>query len=362
MNASEISVIVSSDGELTLWNWTTGARRPPAGRINLSGLDGHVLRLFERWLTVRDRVWLEDEIRVFGQLLHRRLFPGDAWKWVERQASQVDEVRLMLAFPTDTASSRLAALPWEFLCQPDRTDRQGQLLVLLPWLTLSRVVPSGELDQAGDPPAGASILPVVGEAQSRSLGPVQYEDVLAEIEKTSHRPGFSVLPALVEVTEKTLAEQVRQQRPDVVHYLGHGRFRDGCGAVALKSDDGGTEWVPQERLARALCSADWAPSVVILHACEGGASDYEYRYAGLAPAIVRAGVRCVIAMQYPVTNAEATVFSTSLYAALADHASLDQALQAARRALWETSHDLRLVGIPMIYQSSPETLLAPQEA
>jgi hypothetical protein len=358
VSSCAISVIVSGDGELTLWNWTTGSRSTPAGRIDLSGLDGRVLRIFERWLTERDRSWLEEDIRVFGQLLHRRLFPGDAWSWVRRQAADVGEVRLMLAFPVDGASSRLAALPWEFLCQPDRPDHLGEFLVLLPWLTLSRVVPSGVVDQAEDPPAGARILPVVGEAHSRGLGPVLYEEVLAEIEKTSERPGFSVLPALVEVTEDALAKEVRRQRPDVVHYLGHGRFRDEGGAVALKGDDGGTEWVSQERLARALCSAEWSPSIVILHACEGGASDYEYRYAGLAPSIVIAGVRCVIAMQYPVTNAAATLFSTTLYAALADHASLDRALQVARRTLWETSHDLRLLGIPMIYQSSPAPLLA----
>jgi hypothetical protein len=359
MTSVDISVILSADGDLELRSWRNDARWSADVRVDLSGLDGRLLRLFERWMTLRDRTWEEEEIRVFGQLLHRMLFPSDSWSWVERQAAKRDGdvVRLMLAFPADAASSRLAAVPWEYLCTQDRPGNDGSFLVLTPWLLLSRVVPSGVLEETEPPGEQVRILPVVGEASNPRLGAVSYQPVLEAIQRTTSRPGFSTLDPLLDATEDRLAATVAEHHPHVVHYVGHGRFREGRGAVALRNAQGDTTWLPEDRLARALCSGGWGPAIVILHACEGGAIDYEYRFAGLAPTIVRRGALCVVAMQYAVTNATAITFSEALYAALADHQSLDEALQTARRRLYDTTKDPRLLGVPTIYQRSAEPLL-----
>jgi hypothetical protein len=362
VTAAHVSVRVGSDGTLSLRNWATGAQCNPTTRLDLSGLDGQVLRLFERWMSLRDRSWQEEEIRVFGQLLHRRLFPGDCWDWVKRQAAtrEDDPVRLMLAFPADQASSRLASLPWEYLCAPDPVGGSGRFLVLEPWLVLSRVVPSGTLDYVERPDARVRILPVVGDATNSRLGIVDYDDVLQAIKESETRPGFSMLEPMLDATAAGLRATVTGPeglRPHVVHFLGHGRFREGRGAVALCDPDGGTDWVDETRLARALCSDDWAPALVILHACEGGALQFEERFAGLAATLVQAGVLYVIAMQYAVTNSTARLFSTALYDALSQRRSLDEAVQGARRTVWEQTEDPRLLGVPMVYQRTAEPLL-----
>lgn len=362
MSRVQITVRVGSDGALSLRNWANGAQCNPEGRVDLSGLDGRVLRLFERWLTVRDRRWDDEEIRTFGQLLHRRLFPGECWEWVERQARTRgdDAVRLMLAFPSDQASSRLASLPWEYLCTPDRPGRNGRFLVLEPWLVVSRIVPSGTLDQVDEPGSEVRILPVVGDAENPRLGRVDYHDVLAAIRQVGGRPGFTMLDPVIEATAAELRAAMAGReglRPHLVHFLGHGRFRDGHGAVALRDPAGGTDWVDEKRLASTLCSDDWSPALVVLHACEGGAVDFGERFAGLAPTLVQAGTRYVIAMQYAVTNSTAVAFSTALYAAL-EGSPLDEAVHLARRALCEEGSDPRLLGIPMVYQRTAEPLLA----
>lgn len=362
MSAPQIAVRVASDGTLSLRNWTTRAQCNPTARVDLSGLDGRVLRLFERWMTLRDRSWDWEEVRIFGQLLHRTLFPGDSWRWVERQAAPGhDRVRLMLAFPADQAASRLASLPWEYLCAPDRPGRAGQFLVLEPWLVLSRVVPSGALeypdgDMSRDP---VRVLPVVGEADNRRLGAVDYEPVLTAIRRTGQARGFRILDPVVGATARRLREVVSDPvdgRPHIVHFLGHGRFREGRGAVALCDGAGETDWVEEHRLAEALCSPDWAPSLVLLHACEGGAIEFEERFAGLAPALAQGGTRCVIGMQYAVTNAAAVTFSTAVYRSMAAQRSLDEAVQDGRRELWEETHDPRLLGVPMLYQNTAQPL------
>jgi hypothetical protein len=353
-----ITVNVSPKGAVRARAWRSGTQKL-GQQVDLTGLDGRVLRLFERWLMEPDRAWDREDIRVFGQLLHRRLFSPELWSWIEEQINNRgdDLVRLQLAFPADAASSRLASLPWEFLCAPDRHREDGPLLVLMPGLMLSRTVPSPQ--RAAPPVDKVRVLPVVGDADNDWLGTVDYEPVLHAVAAAGERRDFEILAPAVEVTRTGLADRVRVTRPHVVHYIGHGRFdgETGKGSLALSAADGGTSWTDEDELADALRPDGWTPTVVVLHACEGGRNDYEYRHAGLAPSLVRQGVQCVVAMQYPVTNETAIRFSKALYEALADRQFLDEAVQTARKCLWEATNDARLLGVPMIYQHNAAPLL-----
>lgn len=361
MRPLSISVMVSPEGAVTARAWRSGAAKSADEHVELAGLDGRVLRVFERWLMEQDRVWDREDIRVFGQLLHRKLFPGQLWSWVEQQIKGrgKDLVRLQLAFAADAASSRLASLPWEFLCTPDRAGNDGRFLVLTPGLMLSRSVPAGTRKRAAVTVQEVRVLPVVGDAHNDWLGTVDYESALAAIAAVGGRDDFDIIDPAVEVTKAELASRVVATRPHVVHYIGHGRFSEqtGKGSVALRADGGGTCWVDEDDLADRLCSDDWTPTIVVLHACEGGRNDYEYRHAGLAPSLVRRGVQCVVAMQYPVTNETAVEFSTALYGALAQHQYLDEAVQTARQHIWQATNDARLLGVPMIYQRNAAPLL-----
>jgi hypothetical protein len=249
-------------------------------------------------------------------------------------------------------------LPWEFLCAPDRAGIDGQFLVLTTGLVLSRSVPPGTTKRPMLPTDQVRILPVVGAAEGW-LGTVEYQPALDSIAAAGARPDFTVLDAAIEVTLDSFSSAVNQFRPDVVHYIGHGRFTPatGRGSLALAAADGGIAWADENDLADRLCTDDWAPSIVILHACEGGRNDYEYRHAGLAPSLVRRGVQCVVAMQYQVTNETANLFSAALYGALADHQYFDEAVGTARKSIWRATSDARLLGVPMIYQRNAAPLL-----
>jgi hypothetical protein len=361
MGPLSISVVVSPKGAVTARSWRSGGKKNGRHQVDLAGLDGRVLRVFERWLMEHDRTWDREDIRVFGQLLHRRLFTAEIWSWIDKQIQGRGEdlVRLQLAFPTDAASSRLASLPWEFLCAPDRGDNnEGRFLVLTPGLMLSRSVP-GPPDRAVVCAEQVRILPVVGDANNEWLGKVKYQPVLDAIAASGERPDFTILDPAVEVTNAELVGRVAAARPHVVHFIGHGRFSEqtGKGSIALCAAGGGTCWVDEDDLAEGLCADGWAPTIVVLHACEGGRNDYEYRHAGLAPSLVRQGVQCVVAMQYPVTNETAIAFSSALYDALADHQYLDEAVQTARQLIWQATKDARLLGVPMIYQRNAAPLL-----
>ena len=127
MDGQRISVTVGLDGQVSARRLEDDAQYQGGGKIGWSGLDRRLVGLFERWLRLRDRSWEEDEIRAFGDLLHRCLFPDDVWAWVEQQLDRDTTTRLSLTFPWEGDYARLAAVPWEFLHAPDRPCMPGDL-------------------------------------------------------------------------------------------------------------------------------------------------------------------------------------------------------------------------------------------
>jgi hypothetical protein len=79
--------------------------------VRYDKLHADLIGLFERWLTLRDRDWREEEIRVFGSLLHQCLFSDEIWFWIQAQIdtrAAGTRIRLELIFPADPPYSRLA--------------------------------------------------------------------------------------------------------------------------------------------------------------------------------------------------------------------------------------------------------------
>jgi CHAT domain len=336
-------------------------RSSPKGRVELTGLDADLIRLFERWLVLRERQWREDEIRAFGSLLHRYLFESHVWSWIESAIDALaagDRIRLELTFPAKPPYSRLAAMPWEYLYQPAREGSNGRFLASDARIVLSRYIPLEAGERSLAVAEDLRMLIAISQPDDRRLGPVMYDDVLAAIEQWAQESGVAV-----SVVHNPTAGQLQKavvppggQGPHLVHFMGHGEFDPDYGEarLALVADDGSTDWVPDQRLADIFSRADVAPRAVVLHSCEGGRADFSVSFAGLAPQLARSGVQCVVAMQYAVTNETAIAFSTSLYKHLTTGQDIDIAVQESR---WEISglndnRDPRLLGIPVLYTQS----------
>ena len=172
MNSQHIDVEVDARGTVTV------RRREPRavvarGRAGWTDLDGKLIDLFACWLTLRDRKWSDAEIRTFGTLLHRCLFPEKVWPWVETALDRGDAATtyLSLIFPAEGQYARLAALPWEYLHTPERPDRGGRFLAQERNLVLSRYIPS--LLGVGSvlPDAPVRVLAVVAGHADPRLGP-----------------------------------------------------------------------------------------------------------------------------------------------------------------------------------------------
>jgi hypothetical protein len=358
-----VSVTVKSDGVVQAHRRWDNAHSPP-GRVAYTGLDAEVIRLFERWLTLRDRTWRAEEIRVFGSLLHRCLFPERVWSWLEAVIDREAEhpIELELIFPAEPPYSRLAAIPWEYVYQPARPGRSGRFLATDPHVLVSRYLQL----EAGEPELPAirdfRVLIVVSRPKDPRLGPVEYEDVVAGIEEWAADRGFTATvlhdPSAVQLSSALTGRD--GDPPHLVHFIGHGSFDPDRGQanLALVDPAGGTDWVPDQNIAELFGRDGVAPRVVVLHCCEGGRVDFDASFAGVAPQLARAGVAAVVAMQYAVTNETATAFSRSLYQQLAAHGDLRIAVREAR---WEigrlgVDRDTRLVGVPVLYLQNGSAL------
>lgn len=125
--------------------------------------------------------------------------------------------------------------------------------------------------------------------------------------------------------------------------------------LLLEEEDGLARPMGAEGLA--VLSGDSGISLAVLNAYETGARA-SGPFAGIAPALVRAGLPAVVAMQAPMPDASATRFSRTLYAALADGLSLDAAVTEGRKAVaLYAGMDQPDWAIPVLYLRAPDGIL-----
>jgi hypothetical protein len=237
----------------------------------------------------------------------------------------------LLRFPPDAAS--LAALPWEVLW-----DERGPLL--LSRGKLAACIRYLDLDQALPPPASTdSVLRILAIAPHAQIPPdVRAEEhaarnnAWADLEQT----GLVAIEELSPATPAALVDRI-QARPavDIVHFYGHGRYRDGAGALLLDAPGGSEVWLGADRLAALLSDV----RLVMLHACQSAMIGDAGLLTGVGPALSAAGVPAVVGMQLTVRIAAATRFAAVFYRSIAHGDSVQRAVSQARQALYVEEPD-----------------------
>ncbi|NWG20509.1 MAG: CHAT domain-containing protein [Chloroflexi bacterium] len=165
--------------------------------------------------------------------------------------------------------------------------------------------------------------------------------------------GLVTWEELEPVTVASLNARLRQgPRPDIVHFYGHGMYRDGQGYLLF--DDpvrpGSGELINTARLAAQLGGI----RLIVLHACQSaGFAAPDGILTGIAPALSIVS-EAVVAMQLSVRIDAATRFSGVLYDELARGRSLQAAVADARRTLFVTESDGASWYVPTLYIRSPE--------
>jgi hypothetical protein len=302
-----------------------------------------------------EQLEVESACRELGRSLFSALLRGENRTLYEHSITEagLKKSTLRLELRIDPRLPELAELvrvPWEVLAHPE-----GDFLCLEPDISLVRHVPIAS--------------PLRFESESRRLTlllagiqPVDSRDHLdLDREATAIRERLQDRVAVVTLAAASwtvLREALEERDFDILHFMGHGVCGVSGGSLLLADEHGKLQRVPDHELARHFRGRGRV-RLVVLNACESGRAGEIPAlnpYAGTAMELVRKGLPAVVAMQFPISDHAAVLFSEQFYDSLADGERIEGAVACARskmsklpRAEWVT---------PVLYQrGSPGPVL-----
>ncbi|HXF64075.1 MAG TPA: CHAT domain-containing protein, partial [Caldilineaceae bacterium] len=251
-------------------------------------------------------------LRTIGNQLYQVVASGDLQQHIETLPS---DTRLIL----DIRDRMLAALPWELL-----TQNRKRLFT-----DATRPICRGLQEKLAPLPLHEwplRMLLVIGSDDP---------DVQAAEESQRIREALIDVDADVDLLilarppKSTLVEQLRQFRPHIFHFAGHGGQVPGGGDsyLRLDSDSGNVQWTG-ETILHDLQGVD-SLRFVFLNACRTTAES-QVNYWTLTDAFLEAGVPAVLGMHSDVTGVDAAAFAGQIYRGLAAGKALDVAVAEAR--------------------------------
>ena len=187
------------------------------------------------------------------------------------------------------------------------------------------------------------------------------------------------LPAYVELLRPPTFENLREhlrEHPSfyhILHFDGHGSYSAAApgstgytfqgpeGKLVFETDEAEPYLVTAEKLSSLL--KECAVPGVVLNACQSAmvGGDSHDPFASVATALLRAGMRNVVAMAYSLYVSGAQQFLPAFYRRLFEAGSVAVAVRAGRQQMWE--HDKRTCVrgefplqdwlLPVLYQQDP---------
>jgi hypothetical protein len=226
----------------------------------------------------------------------------------------------------------LADLPWELLRDPNRD-----------FLTLSRSTPIVRYTQmlSVRPPAEVAmpLRVLVMISAPEDFPKLDVEDEWRRLNEATaplQQSGVLRLEKLETATLIALQRRLRTGEYHIFHFIGHSDFdpHNQRGVLVLEddADNRRANLVTGLMLAREL-GEESTIRLVVLNSCQSARRAEKDPHAGIASSIVTRGIPAVAAMQFPISDTAARVFSEEFYRAIAENLPIDSAVSEARRAI-----------------------------
>jgi hypothetical protein len=122
---------------------------------------------------------------------------------------------------------------------------------------------------------------------------------------------------------------LNKEQYNVIHFIGHGVFKDNKEYVALEDENGGLDLVDHRRIAMILQNQSDSLGLIVLAVCQGTYLSSSRAFTGLGPELINIGVPAVVAMRYSITNQTAHLFSKEFYSNLL-RMPIDENMQRVR--------------------------------
>ncbi|HYG65979.1 MAG TPA: CHAT domain-containing protein [Thermoanaerobaculia bacterium] len=227
---------------------------------------------------------------------------------------------------SDPSVAALQGLPWELLYRAEDGTFLGRMRRTSIVRYLDLPLPGGQ------PPLPLPLRVLVVAARPRGVRPLPHveREVLALRKLASQHSGLEV-EKLMPPTLERLRQELLSGGFHVLHFLGHGAFReaDGEGALYLEDDSGGPVAITGPMLADHLRDIT-SLRLAVLNACQTARTSAPGPFGGVATALLRAGLPAVVAMQFPIGDRAAAAFSAGFYSRLVAGDPLDAAVSEGR--------------------------------
>jgi WD40 repeat protein len=290
----------------------------------------------------------EEALTTLGQILFRALFKGSVQEvYVRSQGTLTEGQGLRITLNIAASEAAVAALPWEFLHDPDH----GPLALLdapivryLPHQSkipiLQTALPLKVLLTAAQTPPPVNVARELRVVETALAGLGEFVHVTVEPHLT------------ISKLQRLLREEFH-----VWHFAGHGGFdSDGTtGRLAFEDATGDVEYVSAPQLGVLLNRS--SVRLIVLDACQS-AQLATQPLRSVAPVLIHAQVPAVIAMQQSITDEAARSFATEFYQALAEGFPIDACVTEGRKAVMSATGLGRADwGIPVAYTRAPDGVL-----
>jgi hypothetical protein len=292
----------------------------------------------------------ELSLEELGDRLFKALFRGtvhSCWARSLAEATRDPEGGLRLKLQLDLGDpllAPLAELPWEYLYSLEDCGFLG-LQRKTPILRHLRLPLPG-----GRAPAARPLRLLIVSAQPRSLSHLALENESERIAAAlGSLPGVEAVP-LRNPTVETLRETLLRREFHILHFMGHGGFdaASGQGVLYFTGVDGSPMPVSGALLASHLAGLD-SLRLVFVNACETARAGARAPFAGVATALLRAGLPAVVAMQRPIRDSSALELSRTVYRRLAEGDPIDAAVTEGRLAIVRGRGALLEWGTPVLF-------------
>lgn len=288
-------------------------------------------------------------LREFGGYLFRHLF-NDKIKDQYRASLAIARTRQqILAVRLHIEPAELRALPWEYLFD----EEEDVFLAISPETPLFRFVPQQIPRRSKPISLPFRLLVVISNPDDAAALDSKREiaDIKFALDETMQH-GAVELTILEDGKITPIIDAIERVQPHIVHFIGHGMFDDEHGYLLLE-DESGHALPVNDSTVREIFTSARTVRLVLLNACESGSLSSYSAIVGMAPRLLQRRVSAVIAMQLPIQDRAAIVFTRRFYAALSNGVALESAVTSARREIFlKIGADEPGWGAPVLFMRS----------
>ena len=225
-----------------------------------------------------------------------------------------------------TAAPGLAQHSWECLQRPGRPPMGIDVKS-----TIIRLIDHDEYDPADlkVPQPPLRLLIVAADSEQRDDF-----DFATEVARLGDTANIDIPDPLVDATFETLFKALRDQRPHILHFIGHGSAR----GIELAGSGSRTELLDASALATLVGNNLQTLRLVFLNSCRGAEETNQSSFTSAASQMIELGLPAAVAMQYPISNEAAIELSEIFYSYVAMGDEIDAAITQARSYLHGRGH------------------------